>query len=93
MKHPILPALPADCKYVVIGPYVWGADPDFTVALKNARKEYGKALTQYIVFAAHEKVRLDDMGSFVWLPEECGTTFDGPNPYHEVLRVGFKAKP
>lgn len=87
MPAPTLPVLPADRKYVVFGLNHWGADRDFRKAFANLRKEMGRVPKRYIVFDAHEKVSVDDMGGFCWVPEECGTTHDGPNPYREVLRV------
>jgi len=92
MKKITLPSLPADRKYVVFGPGVWGADREFPKALANMRKMLGRAPKQYIVFETHEKVAVDDMGGFVWVPEETGWAAAAGcamNPYREVLRVGF----
>ena len=90
---PTLPPLPADRKYIVFGPNVWGADHDFTKALANCRKELGRVPRQYVVLEAHSKVAVDDMGGLCWIPEEVGATKPtDPKPYREVLRVGFAKK-
>ena len=90
MPKVTLPMLAEDRKYVVFGPGAWGADREFVKALANLRKELGRAPKQYIVYDTHEKVRVDDMGGFVWLPADVGDPENtGPNPYVEVMRVGF----
>ena len=82
------PALPSDRIYLCMGPMCWGADPDATKAIANAKKNRVKIYEgprgwRYILFDVPAETTVDEMG---FLCYELGKSI------REVVRVNMESE-